>query len=127
MQSIVTVEEKISASVARGKACLLAPATHIQNVLQRLLVLVENDQGAGRQGTHQVVELAFDRGQVVENVGIDQPIALRRDQFEFRERIARTGRAPSELQVTEKQAGRKFLVNIFQIPDFPNRIPWLFR
>ena len=37
---------------------------------QAFLQAVDDDPAAGRHGAHQVVELAFDRGQVVEDVGV---------------------------------------------------------
>ncbi len=53
-----------------AEALHAAPAAHRQHPLQRLVAGVDDQAAARRHGAHQVVELALDRRQVVEDVGV---------------------------------------------------------
>ena len=58
------------ASFLRAEALHLAPAAHREDALQRLVARVDDEPAAGRHGAHEVMELALDRRQVVEDVGV---------------------------------------------------------
>ncbi len=56
--------------LAAAEALHLAPAAHREDALQRLFARVDDDAAAARHGAHEVMELALDRREVVEDVGV---------------------------------------------------------
>src|SRR6185369_543517 len=53
-----------------AEALHLAPAAHREDALERLLARVDDDPAAAGNGANEVMELALDRGEVVEDVGV---------------------------------------------------------
>ena len=56
--------------LACTEALHLAPATHREDALQRLVARIDDEAALPRHRAHEVVELALDRGEVVEDVGV---------------------------------------------------------
>ena len=56
--------------LAAAEALHLAPAAHREDALERFVARVDDEPAARRHGAHEVVELALDRGEVVEDVGV---------------------------------------------------------